>query len=86
MPVVQISSREFRANQASVFDLADNGAQVVIRRRGKTSYMLTPIYDDDFALTPEMEHRLEDSRAEYKSGKVLSFSDKDKMNEFLESL
>ncbi|UVR15669.1 hypothetical protein [Parabacteroides distasonis] len=42
MAVIQITSREFREKQASMFALADNGEQVVIRRRGKVSYMLTP--------------------------------------------
>ena len=47
MAVIQITSREFREKQASMFALADKGAQVVIRRRGKVSYLLTPVYDND---------------------------------------
>ena len=39
MAVVQITSREFREKQASMFALADAGTQVVIRRRGKLSYL-----------------------------------------------
>ena len=48
MAVIQITSREFREKQASMFALADKGEQVVIRRRGKVSYMLTPVYENDF--------------------------------------
>ena len=55
MAVIQITSREFREKQASMFALADNGEQVVIRRRGKVSYMLTPVYEEDFVLSPELE-------------------------------
>ena len=42
MAVIQITSREFREKQASMFALADKEEQVVIRRRGKVSYMLPP--------------------------------------------
>ena len=45
-----------------MFALADNGEQVVIRRRGKVSYMLTPVYEEDFVLSPELEERLEEGR------------------------
>ena len=62
MAVIQITSREFREKQASMFALADNGEQVVIRRRGKVSYMLTPVYEEDFVLSPELEERLEEGR------------------------
>ena len=41
-----------------MFALADNGEQVVIRRRGKVSYMLTPVYEEDFVLSPELEERV----------------------------
>ena len=62
MAVIQITSREFREKQASMFALADKGEQVVIRRRGKVSYMLTPVYEEDFVLSPELEERLEEGR------------------------
>ena len=54
MAVIQITSREFREKQASMFALADKGEQIVIRRRGKVSYMLTPVYEEDFVLSPEL--------------------------------
>ena len=50
MALIQVTSREFREKQASMFALADKGEQVVIRRRGKVSYMLTPVYEEDFVL------------------------------------
>ncbi len=86
MAVIQVTSREFREKQASMFALADNGEQVVIRRRGKVSYLLTPVYEEDFALTPELEKRLEESRRQYKEGKVTSFTTKEELNKFLEEL
>lgn len=86
MAVVQITSREFRENQASMFALADAGTQVVIRRRGKLSYMLTPVYEDDFVLSPEVEERLEEGRRQYKAGNVTTFKTKEELNKFLDTL
>ena len=68
MAVIQVASREFRDRQASMFALADNGEQVVIRRRGKVSYMLTSVYENDFVLSPEIEGRLEEGRRQYREG------------------
>ena len=70
MAVIQITSREFREKQASMFALADKGAQVVIRRRGKVSYLLTPVYDNDYVLSPEVEERLEGRRTAFNQDNV----------------
>lgn len=86
MAVIQITSREFREKQASMFALADNGEQVVIRRRGKVSYMLTPVYENDFVLSPELEKRLEESRQQYREGNITTCTTKEDLNKFLETL
>lgn len=86
MAVIQISSREFREKQASMFALADNGEQVVIRRRGKVSYMLTPVYEEDFVLSPELEERLEECRRQYREGNITTCTTKEELNKFLETL
>lgn len=69
-----------------MFALADKGAQVVIRRRGKVSYLLTPVYDNDYVLSPEVEERLEEGRRQYKEGNVTTCKTKEELNDFLESL
>lgn len=86
MAILQITSREFREKLASMFALADKGEKVVIRRRGKMSYMLTPVYDDDFVVSPELEKRIEEGRKEYREGKVISCANKDELKKFLDSL
>ena len=86
MAVIQITSREFREKQASMFALADNGEQVVIRRRGKVSYRLTPVYEEDFVLSPELEERLEKGRRQYREGNVTTCTTKEELNKFLEAL
>ena len=86
MAVIQITSREFREKQASMFALADKGEQVVIRRRGKVSYMLTPVYENDFILSPEFENRLEEGRRQYRARNVTVCTTKEDLDKFLESL
>lgn len=68
--MIQVTSREFRANQATLFGLADKGEQIIIRRRQKPSYTLTIVENNDFILSAEAEARLAKSRAQYKSGEV----------------
>ena len=70
MAVIQVTSREFRDNQAALFGLADKGERVIIRRRKKPSYILTTVNDDDFFLSAEAEARLELSRKQYLSGET----------------
>ena len=86
MAVIQITSREFREKQASMFALADNGEQLVIRRKGKVSYMLTHVYEEDVVLSPELEERLEESRRQYREGNVTTCTTQEELNRFLEAL
>ena len=80
MAVIQIMSREFQEKQASMFALIDNGEQIVIRRRRKVSYMLIPIYEEDFVLSPELEERLKEGRRQYREGKVTTYTTKEDLN------
>lgn len=84
--MVQVTSREFRDKQASLFKLADSGEQVVIKRRGKVSYMLTPVHDSDFVVTPELERKIEKARQDFREGKTISCRTKEELHNFLESL
>lgn len=84
--MVQVTSREFRDKQAAMFDLADSGEQVIIRRRGKMSYMLIPVHDQDFTITPELQARMEESRRQIKEGNCISFKNAADMQKWLEEL
>ncbi|MDR1975278.1 MAG: hypothetical protein LBQ31_11525 [Bacteroidales bacterium] len=70
MNIINVSSREFRANQKSFFDLADNGAQILLHRRRKRSYILTSVNDNDMYFTPELIERIEMSKQQAREGKV----------------
>lgn len=86
MAVIQVTSREFRNSQASLFELADKGTQVIIRRGKKRSYMLAPVSDDDLCLSPEAEERISKAREEFAHGEVVTCRTVDELHSFLETL
>jgi hypothetical protein len=70
MAVLEITSRQFRDKQKYIFDLADRGEMIVIKRGKAQAYVLTPVNGDDFLLTPEFKERIERSRQQAREGKV----------------
>jgi len=48
--------------------MADTGRQIVIKRGRKQSYILTPVYEDDFEVTPELLEKLDKIRERVKNG------------------
>lgn len=85
MAVLNFTSREFRSQQAHVFDLADKGEKIVIRRRHKQAYTLVPIKDDDLAITPELQARIDKAREEIKAGKCITVRGKEELDAYLET-
>jgi hypothetical protein len=86
MAILEVTSRQFRDNQKSFFDLADAGRQIVIRRGRKQAYILTPVEDDDFVLTPELLEKLERARQQAREGKSTVCKTHEDSVKFLESL
>lgn len=86
MAVLNFTSREFRSQQAHVFELADQGEKVIIRRNKKQAYTLVPVSDDDFTITPELQARIDKARAEIKAGECITVRGKEELNAYLTSL
>ena len=90
--MIEVTSREFRNRQASLLNLADQGEEVVIRRRGKTSYVLTPVKEnrvsepDGFELTDELEKDIQKSMEDIREGRYISFKSAEEAMKFLEEL
>ena len=85
MAVLNFTSREFRSQQAHVFDLADQGEKIVIRRNKKQAYTLFPIEDEDIPFTISLEVRIGMALQEVKlmrEGKIKELS----MNDLLDEL
>ncbi|MDR1981393.1 MAG: hypothetical protein LBQ39_07230 [Tannerellaceae bacterium] len=72
--VIQISSREFQANQKDYFDLADNGTQIILKRGRKPAYILTPVEDEDLFLSPELKERIDKGLQDIKEEKGREYS------------
>ena len=87
MAVLNLTSRVFRSQQAHVFDLADKGEIIIIRRGRKQAYTLVPIDDDDdLTFTPELQARIDKAREEYRQGNYISCSTKEELQAYLDSL
>lgn len=86
MAVVQVTSREFRDKQASMFDLADHGEKIIIKRGKKQAYTLVPVDSSDFVLSSDAEERIKRSREQYKNGEFTSCKNAEEAIKFLESL
>lgn len=86
MAVLNFTSREFRSQQAHVFDLADKGEKIIIRRNRKQAYTLVPIEDEDLTITPELQARIDKAREKIKAGNCVTLSSKEELEAYLESL
>jgi hypothetical protein len=74
MAILEITSREFREKQKNIFDLADKGEKIIIKRGRKQSYVLTPVDDDDLYFTPEMLDKIDRAVQQAKEGKTVKLT------------
>jgi hypothetical protein len=72
--VLEISSRQFRANQKEFFDLADNGTRLIIKRGVDKAYIVAPLDMEELYLSPVMEKRVEQAMQSIKEGKGVTYS------------
>lgn len=84
--MIQVNSSQFRSNLSEFFSRADAGEDIVIQRRGKPSYILVQIEDDDLQLSPQLLERLEQGRKEFAEGKTIHVSSHRQLDEFLSSM
>jgi antitoxin (DNA-binding transcriptional repressor) of toxin-antitoxin stability system len=80
-----LSVRDYRNNLAASFSKADQGEQVLIRRKNKI-YALVSIGDESLLLTPELKERIEEAERECREGRCVTCKTKDELVEYLESL
>lgn len=84
--MITVSSREFRSNQAYIFDKADSGEKIIIRRGKKRAYTLVPILDEELDITTELQAKIDKARQEYKEGKTTTIRTHEELDAFFESL
>ena len=80
-----LSVREYRNNLAPSFTKADNGEQVLIRRK-KEIYDLVKVGREDLMITPELQARIDKAREEIKSGKCVTLKSSEDIDAYFDSL
>lgn len=83
---LNFTSREFRSKLDQVFDLADQGEKIIIRRSKKQAYTLVPVEDDDLTITPELQARIDKARAEIKAGNYATLKSHADIEAYFDSL
>ena len=86
MAVLEVTARQFREKQKSLFEQADEGHQIVIKRGKKQTYILAPINQYDFSVKPELLEKIELARRQLKEGKVTVCKTSEDNHKFLDSL
>ena len=80
-----LSVREYRNNLAASFTKADNGEQVLIRRKNEI-YALVKVGREDLMITPELQARIDKAREEIKSGKCVTLTSSEDIDAYFDSL
>ena len=58
MATVNFTTQEFTSRLDQVFDLADNGEKVIIRRGRRRAYRLIPFTEESSGITPELQAKI----------------------------
>ena len=80
-----LSVREYRNTLAASFTKADNGEQVLIRRKNEI-YALVKVGREDLMITPELQVRIDKAREEIKSGKCITLKSSEDIDAYFDSL
>lgn len=80
-----LSVREYRNNLAASFTKADNGEQVLIRRKNEI-YALVKVGREDLMITPELQARIDKAREEIKNGKCVTLKSSEDIDAYFDSL
>lgn len=86
MAIHNFTSREFRSQQAHVFDLADQGERIIIRRNRKQAYALVPVDDDDLSITPALQAKIDQARADIKAGRSHTLRSTEDIAQYFDAL
>lgn len=85
--MVIINSRQFRSNQSKYLGMVANGESIILRSRSYGSFKIVPITDDDTLMSKEeFYRRIDNGIRQLQEGKYTEISNKQELDEFLESL
>lgn len=75
----------FRKNMTAVLDKVAAGDRIIIRR-GAQSFAIISVGDDELAISPKLQAKIDKAREAYSKGETLHFDSKQDMHKWLESL
>ena len=67
-----LTVRDFRNNMAATFERTDAGEDIFIRR-GKKIYAIIPVKNDDLAISPSLQVKIDKARQEFENGEAVTF-------------
>lgn len=80
-----LSVREYRNNLSASFTRAENGEQVLIRRKNQI-FALISVGRESLSLSPELQARIDEAEAACRAGICVSCSSADEIERYLNSL
>lgn len=85
--MIVVSGREFRANQGKYIDMVVDGNDLVLKFRGKGSFKVVPISEDDSLMSKkEFYAKIDHSIKQIEEGKVIRQHDGESVEEFIDRL
>lgn len=82
-----ISGREFRANQGKFIDMVMGGRDLILKFRGKGSFRIVPLKEDDTLMSKEEFYaRIDHSIKQYEEDKVTRQQDGESVEDFVNRL
>ena len=67
-----LTVRDFRNNMAATFERTDAGEDIFIRR-GKKIYAIIPVKNEDLAISPSLQQKIDKARKEFENGEAITF-------------
>ena len=85
--MIVVSGIEFRANQGKYIDMVVDGRDLVLKFRGKGSFKIVPIREDDTLMSKEEFYaKIDHSIKQIEEGKVTRQYDGESVEEFIDRL
>jgi antitoxin (DNA-binding transcriptional repressor) of toxin-antitoxin stability system len=85
--MIVVSGREFRANQGKYIDMVVDGRDLVLKFRGKGSFKIVPVSEDDTLMSKEEFYaKIDHSIKQVAEGKVTRQHDGESVKEFIDRL
>lgn len=82
-----ITSREFRENQASYFDRADQGEEILVQRKKNKAYRIVPVTADDTVLSKaDFLAKIDQSLAQADQGQRYAMNQGESLDDFLDRI